>query len=256
MIIYLEAYEIPEAGATFGRHSGREVRHIILPEGTAPHQIGEIVSRSFSESESSSLSGTVDLLVINSHGSPGRLHLGGVTDSENDIDIHNYERLTSVFRPLLKPRDQGGEGVEIHACQVAAGSLIDGCGHDECGSIEPEEIADPEFGFRFVFALACGFNNRVRASVNSQVADIDGLIEGVVVEARPDDDVDFHGHVVQLVDPRLSHSADSVQWYERYVVGIPGYAHRLIGEDFRSLPRAPAETGRRMADPRIRRPLW
>lgn len=199
MIIYLHAAGLVDTGAVYGRHLSRDTHQIIVPENTLPSRIRDIVTQSFSGSEDDFANGTVELLLINSHGSPGRLHLGGITNSESDIDIHNVNELTGIFRPLLKPVSQGGEGVEIHGCGIAAASLM------MCNGEPTDEIDDPEIGYRFVYALACGFNSRVRASASDQVPDYEGLFEDTLVQADADDDEDWHGHVFRPLNTGLLH---------------------------------------------------
>ena len=137
MILYIHAEDVSDAGRTFGRHRRQEVRHTSVPENTPVGNIAETVLGQFSEEERAALGGSIDLLIINCHGSPGRLHLSGVSNAANDVDIHNAGAFAGPFRPLLKPLNLGGEGVEIHGCGIAAASYVAGT----------EEIEDPEIGF-------------------------------------------------------------------------------------------------------------
>lgn len=242
MIVYLSAAGVDDAGRTFGRHLREDIHQIIVPENTSPSRISHIVTQSFREREGGAPAGSINLLVINSHGSPGRIHLGGVTNSETDIDIHNESDLTSVFRPLLKPRDQGGEGVEIHACQIASGSLLRGS-----DGILTDEVEDAEIGFRFIYALARGFNIRVRTSSSPQVTDYEGYFEDTLIEAEPDDDEDWHEHITSNNYPGLLHEGGNLT---------------RLGAIFLPPPMThDPRTGRRreIPDPRrdtTRRPLW
>lgn len=216
MIIYFHASRLADTGATYGRHMDSDLIHIIIPIGTPPSSLAGIVNRHISESDRADLVGNLELLLINTHGSPGTLHLGGIEEENSDCDItiHNYQFLTSIFRPLFKPVAEGGRGVEIHGCGVAASSLAPHCIVAGCNDIE-----DPDVGYRFVYALACGFNTRVRASTFSeQVADYDGLFEhnpdhkhGDLIEALPSSDTDWHGHVGHVNVPGLEHEGGTLR---------------------------------------------
>lgn len=208
MIIYFHASGLPDTGATYGRHMDSELIQIIIPAGTPPGGLAEVVNRHISESDRTALTGNLELLLINTHGSPGTLHLGGIEEENSDCDItiHNYQSLTSIFRPFFKPVAEGGLGVEIHGCGVAASSVTPHCLASGCDDIE-----DPDVGYRFVYALACGFNTRVRASIFSeQVSDYEGLFErnphhksGDLIEALPSSDPDWHGHAAHVIVPGL-----------------------------------------------------
>jgi hypothetical protein len=188
VILYLHASGLVDTGRTFGRHRGeRDVRHIVVPEDTRVSDIAPMVLASFSSEEQSAPGHIIELLMINSHGSPGRLHLCGTSDEATDIFEGNASQFATPFRPWLRPLSEGGQGVEIHGCGICGGHLIPGT----------DEIDDAEIGFRFVYALACAFNIRVQASASAQVADDYGLFEDSLVVALPGDDgdLDWHGNL-------------------------------------------------------------
>lgn len=217
MIVYLHADGLSDTGATYGRHLGRagaEIHQIIVPEDTPPSGLRAVVTRSFERTPRSLDPASIEMLMINSHGSPGTLHLGGILpeNSECDITEDNVESLTAIFRPALKPLDQGGEGVEIHGCGVGSASLRQAC--DSSGCELTDEIEDGEIGYRFIYALARGFNTRVRASASNQIPDFEGLFENTMLEAMPGTDDDWHGHVINASSSSLVHTPSGPGWLE------------------------------------------
>jgi hypothetical protein len=194
MIVYLVSADIPDGNVTFERHRGRDVRRVTIPHGVAASGVGSRVLATFSEAERTAPAGLIESLIINTHGSPGIIHLGGITDDDYDINIDNVDDFTAPFRPLMKPMEAGGEGVEIHSCGVAAAHVDPITG----------EIDDGDRGFEFIYRLACGFGTRVRASGSDQIPDAEGLFEDTLVEATPGDESDSpRSHLVSVRDPRL-----------------------------------------------------
>ena len=196
MILYLHPYIIRYAGQTFGRHIGLDVRDVHLLQGGIPKDgpsadIAEAVVRHFEDDESRSPDGLIDLLVIVADGGPGYMKLsGGEHDDQYLIDVHNAEEFAAPFARLLKPRSHGGEGVEIHACGIAGPSR-----HPVTGEVE-----DAELGLRFVARLAVAFGQRVLASGDPALVEIDELFEDSLVEAQPSEDQDGDGDVRVLRD--------------------------------------------------------
>jgi len=248
MIVYIHSYDVADAGRTFGRHLGREVKHVVVPESTQVSDVARLVLSSFTVEERSSAAGSIDLLILNSHGSPGVLHLGGIEDDAFDLHIGNAAAFAEPFARFLKSGRSGGQGVEIHGCGVAGGSLMRGCN----GEVT-DEIDDPHIGFRFLYALACGFESRVMASASPQVSDYDGFFEDTLICASPDsvvvtpdedDSDDWNGHVFQVPESPLLHEG-GVGTRIRAMFNPPPMAV----DPRRSGPRVPSRDT-------IRRPLW
>lgn len=225
MIVYLHSVDVSDAGRTFGRHRGQDVLHVQMPTDTAVSRAAEVV-----RSATGIVSGTIDLLVINTHCSPGRIHLSGVEDDTYDVSEQNVELFAPPFAPMLKPADQGGQGVEIHGCYVAAGSVDPRTG----------EIDDPDLGLRFLYLLACGFRHQVMGTASPQVSDSAGLFEDDVVIAMPDSDPDWHGHLCRSSDPRISHRSSIETRIDAFFTSLTWRDPR---ESFRTGERLPPHPG-------------
>lgn len=207
------------------RHDGRDVRHVVVPAHTSVRSIAIGVLGVLTDEERATPNGSVDMLLFNSHGGPGIIHIG------EGITHHNVATLGELTGPLLKPIVEGGEGIEIHCCEVAAGSTecellypSTSQGHAMTRSIlhsrshARSEVSSPDeqnsIGVRFLYAMACSFDIRVRASLHRQVPDWYGFFEGSIVEALPDTDIDWHSHVRQVMHSPLliDEDIDSLRW--------------------------------------------
>lgn len=198
MIVYIHSHDVPDAGRTFDRHSASDVMHISLEERIMPAEVGHRVERALrTRTSREDVNETIDLLILNMHGSPGRLHIGGIEDADYDVTEENAEAFSGPFASLLKRMgSDGGQGVELHGCYIAAASIDPISG----------EIEDSEIGYRFIYKLANGFESRVLASASPQIADSEGLFEDSLIVAEPGDDGDWHGHVTRSLDPDYVHS--------------------------------------------------
>ena len=205
MIVYLHSYEDRHAGRTFSRHVGLDVRHVSVPEHIDPEDIAAAVVGSFEEEERSAPQGLIDLLVINAKGGPGRIRLSAGEGDEFDINERLAAAFASGFAPLLKRRERGGQGVEIHGCGAAGGSTDPLTG----------EVQDPHVGLRFLYKLARSFDARVRASADPNGHAADEEFESSLAEALPSDDPDWEGHARVLRDLTLDRGAgitSRVEW--------------------------------------------
>lgn len=237
MIVYIHSHDISDAGRAFGRHSGRDVRHVVVSEDTRPADVAARVREAFNDEERASREGLIDLLVINAHGSPGVIHIGGIEVDTNDVNIDNAEIFAQPFASLMKPTRNGGQGVEVHGCGVAAGSIDPLTGETE----------DGEIGFRFVYALACAFGINVKASGSPQVSDSQGLFEDSLVEAFPSDDEDWNTHVFAVNDTDSVHEGGTWTRIEAmYDDMVRSFTEHSFSEP-RTPPRDPRE---------VHRPPW
>ncbi|MEP6946308.1 MAG: hypothetical protein ABJA02_10350 [Acidobacteriota bacterium] len=209
MYIYVHSEDIADAGRTFSRHTGLDVRHVIVPGGLSVRQVAAAVLRILTDEERASPNEIVDLLLFNGHGSPGTIYIG------EGIDEHNVSNFADFLRHLLKPIGSGGEGIEVHCCQVAAGLRSEPSYQRTCGSDDASGAEDlNSIGVRFIYAMARDFAIRVRASLDLQIADRYGFFEGSMVEALPGEGTDWHGHVRQLTSSPLlmEGDIDSLRW--------------------------------------------
>lgn len=213
MFIYVHSDDIVDAGRTFARHTGLDVRHVIIPGGLSVPNVADRVVALLTDQERAAGGPIINMLLFNSHGSPGMIHIG------EGIDEHNVSALAEPLRPLMRPINSGGEGVEVHCCQVAAGLRPEHAYRRTCSSLDepsPEELNS--IGVRFIYAMARDLGIRVRASLDLQIPDWYGFFEGSMVEALPDEGADWHGHVRQLTSSPLlmEGDVDSLRWQSTF----------------------------------------
>lgn len=209
MFIYVHSSDITDAGRTFARHTGLDVRHVIIPDGMSVRLVTEQILSGLTEAERRSPDRIVDMLLFNARGSPGTIHIG------EGIDEHNVSILAELIRHTLKPLGLAGEGIEVHCCQAAAGLHSEPAYQRTCvpGAAPTAEDLN-SIGVRFAYAMARNFGIRVRASLDLQIPDWYGFFEGSMVEALPGEGTDWHGHVRRLTtSPLLMESdIDSLRW--------------------------------------------
>ncbi|MEW6361233.1 MAG: hypothetical protein AB1477_03840 [Acidobacteriota bacterium] len=184
MIVYLHSAEKAKNIRTFDRHRRSDVRHIVLPKGPDIRLIAEFVVSHFSDEEKQKPEGLIELLVINSDGTGGETYIGGADAEGSIIYIGNAFSFGRSFARLLAPPRKGGQGIEIHGAAAAAPERDPRSGN----------IVDPNYGLKFIFALACGFNSRVRASCEPQVSGNEEFFGETLAEAYPGDG-DWEDHV-------------------------------------------------------------
>ncbi|MER3430668.1 MAG: hypothetical protein C4324_06425 [Blastocatellia bacterium] len=189
MIVYLHTVEKIDKARTFARHERSDVRHIGVPPGIDVRLLAKYVVRQFSEEEQKNPEGLIELLLINSEGNSGELYLGGAASEGSYVYIGNAVPFGRSFARLLMPPRKGGQGVEIHGCAVAAPEIDPRTG----------SIRDAESGLRFIFALACGFNSRVRASREPLGSENDDYFGESLAEAYPSDG-DWQDNVITKFD--------------------------------------------------------
>jgi hypothetical protein len=192
MIVYLHSSDAITGGRTLARHGSEDVWSVQIPPNTPVSRAAEVV-----RSAGGDIRGAIDLLVIDSHCSPGRIHLGGEADDTFDITERNAGLFAQPFASMFKPADKGGRGVEILGSYVAAASVDSRTG----------EIDDPDLGVRFLYTLACGFLQRVTGYASPQTSDAEGTFDGVVV-AMPDSDPDWYSYLSRNSDRGVSHGGD------------------------------------------------
>lgn len=177
MIVYLHSAEKEKAIRTFDRHLRSDVRHVVVPKGADIRRLAEFVVSRFSDEEKKKPEGLIELLIIHSEGGPGEIHIGGSGEEGSTIYIGNAIRFGATFAKLLAPPRKGGQGVELHGCEAAAAETDPRSG----------EIRDADCGLKFIFALACGFNTRVRASRDPLVPGNEEFFGESLAEAFPGD---------------------------------------------------------------------
>jgi hypothetical protein len=203
MIVYLHTVEKIDKARTFGRHERADVRHIAIPPGIDVRLLAQYVVRQFSEEEQKKPEELIELLIINTEGSCGELYLGGAAAEGSYVYIGNAIPFGRSFARLLTPPRKGGQGIEIHGCAAAAPETDPRTG----------SIRNAEAGLRFIFALACGFNSRVRASREPLITGNEEFFGESLVEAYPSDG-DWQDNVVVKFDStavgRFMPSRDSI----------------------------------------------
>ena len=181
MIVYLHSSDSRYAGRTFGRHIGMDVRHVAVPEWTEPEDVAGVVVAELNEEGGSSPEAAVDLLVIVADGGAGYFTLSGEPDDEYFwIDRERAGQFAAPFASLLKPKNELGQGVEIHGCSPAAAEI----------DLLTGKVIRPDDGRRFLGVLAAAFGHQVKASADAGPGGLDENYEDSLVEARPSDVVD------------------------------------------------------------------
>lgn len=200
MYLYIHSDEMADTGRTFDRHRSMDVRHVVVPAETSVTEILRRATDELTAEERAASTPPIDLLIFNAHGSPGRIWIG------ESISIHNVETLGSGLGGYFKPILNGGQGIEVHCCQVASQIVRGPEPPPRTCAVRtgPTAVDLAETGVRFIYRMACSFGIRVRASFDSQIADSYGYFENSIAEATPSADADWHGHVRQLDnDPLL-----------------------------------------------------
>ena len=158
-----------------------DVRHVAVPELTEPEDVAGVVVAELNEEGGSSPEAAVDLLVIVADGGAGYFTLSGEPDDEYFwIDRERAGQFAAPFASLLKPKNELGQGVEIHGCSPAAAEI----------DLLTGKVIRPDDGRRFLGVLAAAFGHQVKASADAGPGGLDENYEDSLVEARPSDVVD------------------------------------------------------------------
>jgi hypothetical protein len=199
MLIYVHAEDIADAGRTYPRHTGLDVRHTMIARGLNARHMAAQILELLTDDE---LQGgpCIEMLVFNAHGAPGTLYIG------EGIDEHNLTAIASPLRDLLVPFSDGGQGIEVYCDHVAPELRFEQDVPDTEGMIET--------GVRFIYTMAHDFGTRVRATLDLRMPDRFGFLEGTFVEALPDECADWHGNVRHLTSGEMitDDDVDNSRW--------------------------------------------
>lgn len=193
MIFYLNSADFPKA--FFARHGdkngpGPNVKMLTVPHKSPVNEVVAIMIDMIKTKKS------VENLIINSHGLPGRIMLGV------GIGIRNVQLLAPLGE-FFKPYDKGGLGVTIDACLIASGrvrfhsekeNFANACspslqdGQPNRNGFVGSQVCEQGTGYDFMWEMAKVLNTRVTAGINVQFGEEEGP-----------DDSDFEGDFVSVL---------------------------------------------------------
>jgi len=205
MIIYLNSHDFPDA--IYARHSAgalsSEVRTIVAQPDWSANFIAQRVIHSEPIPRSAPTMGTsprsrpaiparsINRLIINSHGYTGYIGIG------TGIHIGNLDDLAAL-RPYFTPLANGGHGVLIDACLVAADSTYAETVTDRgilWDTTRTRErgvgMCSPTGGYGFLMEMARTLQTKITAGVEIQFSPGGGgvdrsSLEGTYIRVFPD----------------------------------------------------------------------